>query len=300
MTRTRTSTLLSALFLLPGILMSGVNAEETTDASASKPAVDGINGKLSFEKAVDGYDAHGVSGALTIPIGHRFGLQVDGMVAEYDSYIFGDVPVFAAAAHAFWRDPSKGLLGLYADYSYADVYEGFSLSSASLGIEGSLYLDRFTLDAIIGGKDGDIFGSTLFDRVRLSYYPTDDLQLHIGHAYSYGHHSLRYGLEWAFAGHAGAASTLYADGSVGEDGTHAAGLGMRFYFGQHDKTLIRRHREDDPPMAPNTVAISIADGGNYTWIIGNTGNPNGGGVIYGNYGTLLSYYAEQALAKRQH
>ena len=33
---------------------------------------------------------------------------------------------------------------------------------------------------------------------------------------------------------------------AGEGSFHGVWGGVRFYFGQKDKTLIRRHREDDP------------------------------------------------------
>jgi hypothetical protein len=39
--------------------------------------------------------------------------------------------------------------------------------------------------------------------------------------------------------------TLYASGSFGNGYTQALG-GLRYYFGDPGKSLIRRHREDDP------------------------------------------------------
>ncbi len=44
----------------------------------------------------------------------------------------------------------------------------------------------------------------------------------------------------------GIMASLFAEGRIGEDDYHGVWGGVRFYFGQHDKTLIRRHREDDP------------------------------------------------------
>ena len=38
---------------------------------------------------------------------------------------------------------------------------------------------------------------------------------------------------------------MYASGSFGSDYTQALG-GVRVYFGDPGKSLIRRHREDDP------------------------------------------------------
>ena len=39
---------------------------------------------------------------------------------------------------------------------------------------------------------------------------------------------------------------LFAEGRIGEDDFQGVWGGIRFYFGQKDKSLIRRHREDDP------------------------------------------------------
>jgi hypothetical protein len=62
-------------------------------------------------------------------------------------------------------------------------------------------------------------------------------------------------------------AALFASGSVSEDGDGAVLGGLRFYFGQHDKTLIRRHREDEPPGLDTFTA-----GGNGGLITGNGGS----------------------------
>jgi hypothetical protein len=41
-------------------------------------------------------------------------------------------------------------------------------------------------------------------------------------------------------------ASLFASGNVSEGGDGAVLGGLRLYFGQQPKTLIRRHREDDP------------------------------------------------------
>ena len=41
-------------------------------------------------------------------------------------------------------------------------------------------------------------------------------------------------------------TSLFVEGRAGENNFHGISGGVRFYFGQKDKTLIRRHREDDP------------------------------------------------------
>jgi hypothetical protein len=229
--------------------------------------VDGLNAKVSFGGLVDGNEGYGASGAVTVPLGHRFGLQIDAAAAEFNNSLVGNVPSYSFATHAFWRDPSKGLLGFYGDYNHLDTLGG--LNFYRLGAEAALYRNRITIDGIAGVQHGTLIGSEFFDRARFSYYPTDNLQLNIGHAYSYDEHSLQYGLEWAFANPGRTASSLFAAGGVSDDGDHAAVIGVRLYLGQKKKTLIRRHREDDPP-----VFITIQDNGTYTFIFGRTSNRN--------------------------
>ena len=46
----------------------------------------------------------------------------------------------------------------------------------------------------------------------------------------------------------GVGMSLFAEGRYGEDDKVSAWGGLRFYFGEPGKPLIRRHREDDPPI----------------------------------------------------
>src|SRR5262245_42971857 len=79
------------------------------------PAVDGFNAKI------DGYGGganhisslYGGSGSLAFPVAQQWGVQLDGGVGSFNSSgtSFG-------AGHAFWRDPSIGLVGAYGSYSH--------------------------------------------------------------------------------------------------------------------------------------------------------------------------------------
>ncbi len=210
----------------------------------SLPAVDGINGKLVFGGAVDGTDTYAVGGAIAIPLGHAFGLQIDAGAGELDSYEFGDIPVYLGAAHLFWRDPATGLVGIYGDYVHVDYAGGLKFYTAA--VEGGLYVDRFTVDGRIGVKGGDVIDADFFDQLNLLYYPLDDLNIRIGHSYAFENHSFLYGAEWAFGSANGAATSLFVAGRLAEGGSSKTFAGLRLYLGQSDKSLIRRHREDDP------------------------------------------------------
>lgn len=220
----------------------------------SLPAVDGLNAKVSgFGGAANGNGFYGGAGSVSMPLGFRYGLQIDGFVANAGTDAQGNVTGAGTAAHLFWRDPSVGLLGLYGHYVHADAFSGVDVFAG--GAEGALYLGRFTLAGVAGAQGGNAdlgtFGNVdvdtrFFDVVQLSYYPIDNLRLSIGHSYLFGTNAARLGAEWGFPLGHGAVAALFVTGSVGEGGDDAVAGGFRFYFGQHDKTLIRRQREDDP------------------------------------------------------
>ena len=53
------------------------------------------------------------------------------------------------AGHLFWRDPSLGMVGLYADFG-----ELSPIHYGRLGIEGSYYSEDWSIDALIGFEYG--------------------------------------------------------------------------------------------------------------------------------------------------
>jgi opacity protein-like surface antigen len=76
------------------------------------PAVDGINGKVdAFGGSLAHHSFYGGTGSFSVPLGPQFGFQADGMAASYRGDFLDGV-----AGHGFWRDPSKGLIGVYGDY----------------------------------------------------------------------------------------------------------------------------------------------------------------------------------------
>lgn len=232
------------------------------------PAVDGINGKAD---AVGGSLAHhsfyGGTGSLSVPLGPQFGFQADGMAASYQ----GD-SLDGVAGHGFWRDPSKGLIGVYGDYLRWDRLGGVKVGH--VGAEWAAYLNRFTLEGVVGVESGNnrsaVIGglvetvnltTRMFDKVDLAYYVTDDLQLSIGHRYFGGKNLLALGGEWQFANLGNASSALFVEGRVGTERLDSVWAGVRFYFGQKPKSLIRRHREDDPPAGLKNSASAFGNAG---------------------------------------
>src|SRR5437016_669004 len=78
-----------------------------------EPAVDGFNGKWeALGGSINRRSLYGSRGAVSIPLATQWGLQIDGAVGSLQNRAFGSV-----APHLFWRNPSQGLVGLYASHT---------------------------------------------------------------------------------------------------------------------------------------------------------------------------------------
>ena len=102
-------------------------------AEDSLPAVSDVNGKF----AIGGGQALGegtyfVDASISLPVMHEMGLQVDGLVGTLD----GD-GVAGAAAHLFWRDPSQGLVGLYASSLASTAGTNYTIANAGVELTSS-------------------------------------------------------------------------------------------------------------------------------------------------------------------
>jgi hypothetical protein len=213
---------------------------------SDKPAVSAFNGK--FEAAylwtrVDGAgssDGLQVAGALTFPLGNRFGLQVDGGVGR----IGGGATAFGVGAHLFWRKPETALLGMYGDFQRISALD---ISSWRVAVEGELYLGRFTLEGLAGAERVDaagLAGTDFIGEAIAAYYFADNFRIHGGAGYRFERAFARIGAE-AMLPFAANNVALFADGTFAEHATTVR-AGVRVYFGQAGKSLLARHREDDP------------------------------------------------------
>ena len=215
------------------------------------PAVSGLNGKFAIlgggTDAGAGNDGGtiGAQGSVSVPLGHRFGFQADG----YASWVSGDA-IFSGAGHLFWRDPSIGLVGAYGGAARNDLV-GFD--SLRFGIEGEAYLGRVSVEALLGweGIDYDTTGDedNVFALADIAFYMTDDLRFSAGYRHWNEIHMAAFGTEYQLPMRwGGSGAVLFAEGRVGEDDYRAIWGGVRFYIGAEPKSLIRRHREDDPRL----------------------------------------------------
>jgi hypothetical protein len=165
-----------------------------------------------------------------------FGVQFDGLVGNWN-----DAAIGGGAVHLFWRNPSRALIGVYASRLHWSGLDGVNASRA--GVEGELYWNKYLLDGFVGGEFGDI-ESRFSSRLRLNWYATGDLKLSIGAQYLGGRTALVLGGEWQLPQRL-SRMALFAEGRVSDSDHTAVWGGLRFYFG-NAKSLIRRHREDDP------------------------------------------------------
>lgn len=209
-------------------------------ARSEGPAVSDTNAKISgFGGAVGsgGRDEGlgGIAGSLTMPLGHAFGLQLDGAYASLGGDDFG-----STGAHLFWRNPAIGLLGIYGGYAHLDKFGGIDIGR--IGAEGQYYMRDLTIDTAVGAKLVDV--EQAYGRVRLQYYPIPDLMLQTGWVYE-NRSFANAGVEYQFSHSRNAGMSLFADGNINDNDNYSILAGLKVTFGQ-EMSLKDRHRRQDP------------------------------------------------------
>ena len=209
------------------------------------PAVSGINGKLEidFGGITDPDSAtFRAAGSLSVPIGERFGVQGDVSIGSIDgNWACG------GAVHAFTRDLSSYLLGVTAGVVVAD---GARL--AAVGPEAELYLDRISLEGWAGWAAIDYDDvltpneNGFFAIGDVAWYPTDDWRISLGGASILGRESLKLATEYQFSG-LGFPLSGVGEVRAYDTGAYSFRVGIKGYLGDSGKSLIDRHRQDDPP-----------------------------------------------------
>ena len=231
------------------------------------PAVDGINGKIDgLGGSLANHGIYGTRGSISIPLGGQWGAQIDGVAGSFDQRFFGSI-----AGHFFWRNPAQGLVGIYVNHTHWDQFGGVHVTQ--IAGEGEYYWQRWTLQGIAGVEFGNsVSNSTtsivpqnfivpgvattftegydlktrFFDQVNLKYYLTDNWDAYVGHRYLGGKNALALGTDIALPLGHGVTGSAFVEGRVGENDFHGIWGGLRFYFSASDKSLISRHRQDDP------------------------------------------------------
>lgn len=203
-------------FSLAIMISTAASAQEVEAPSNTQPAVDGANGELLFGGLFGDGDAYGATGSFAVPLGHQYGLQLDGVAVKLDSSNSDNVDILETGFHFFWRDPSKDLLGIVA--GYVNLGNGLNADFYQGGVEGALYLGRMPIASIAGVTGGDVIDNDFFVRTMVSHYPTDDISLQLGYAYQNENGSLLYGGAFAFNTQSGIAPSLYLSEKLREGG----------------------------------------------------------------------------------
>lgn len=212
-------------------------------------AISAFNGKIGFGAGLAKDDARKGArfdgeASLSIPIDCSFGLQLDGALGSLDSVKTG-----GGAVHAFTRDPNSYLLGAYGDFSRVgsnDIWRA--------GIEAEYYLDMVTVSGVAGYENSDLTNGDVFAALDISYYATSNFRISAGYRHFLDINAAAFGVEYQLGN---LPASVFVTGQIGEKGHRTALAGLRFYFGGADKSLVRRHREDDPFVRLNQLKRNI-------------------------------------------
>jgi hypothetical protein len=236
------STILTVLLTCGLFSAAAVSADVNYTSTA---AVSAINGKVEFGGGFADDSDHSSDGvfygaaSLSVPLGNMFGFQAD--IAAKDT--FNDTAL-GGNVHLFMRDPNTHLIGVIAGYGDAG-----KANAAWAGGEAEFYLGNISLEASAGYLNVDPNNGPNKDKLfafgDVAFYPVENFRLALGASSVAGFES----------GHATAEYLLDAmpvsfkvKGEVGENKFAAVTAGVSFYFGgdSSTKSLMRRHREDDP------------------------------------------------------
>ncbi len=263
------TTCVAALLTCSTLAFAADPAEPVTVVNL--PAVDSFNAKVEgFGGGINGPANNGklgsqwgAVGAFSLPLGSFAGVQIDYLASSYNGRFLG-----GAGAHLFWRNPSKGLVGVYGSITHFDRNGG--LTAQRFGLEGAAYLGRISIEGVVGIENGNTRIANLvpgfittfnvrnrfFDQINVSYYANDNWKIFVGHRYLGGRNAAALGTEYMFHSTEKMALSFNLEGRFGQNNYRAVWAGLRVYFGEN-KSLMRRHRESDPPTWLRDDAFSI-------------------------------------------
>jgi hypothetical protein len=244
------------------------------------PAVDGWTGRAEAVGGTIGHMSMAFGRAVVAaPVSNQTGMQLDFLAGSLGGHALGNL-----VGRYFWRDPAQGLYGIYAAQTAWNRFGGVYVTHVAPEFE--IYRGRWTLQGLLGvefgnsasrtvsanglavtavpggGGGGGVLTTTttsastftesyniktrFFDQINLKYYFTDNWDGYIGHRYLGGLHALAVGTEYARPMSGNRLGSLFVEARVGQGAFEGVWGGVKVYFGQRDKSLIRRHREDDP------------------------------------------------------
>jgi hypothetical protein len=206
-------------------------------------AVSEVNGKVSYAGGnMNSSEGHNFDGSISFPVSEQFGIQADGLYSRIDDNNF-----YGGAGHFFWRNPEIGLIGVTGGALTRSDVDTFQA-----GVEAEYYWNRFTFGGFAGvGSISYATRAPFIDsdptrfvgQVSANYYPVDDLRVGISGVTAFENSMVKGEVEYQTPVRGLAFTGEIARGEHGYD--HWL-LGLRYYF-DGNKSLIERHRHDDPP-----------------------------------------------------
>jgi len=192
---------------------------------------------------LSGFSVFG-GGQFAMPVGHDFGLQLDGNLGGVAAGA-GGAGGGNATLHLFRGDPAVGLIGPMINYT--------ALGDAGYlraGAEGQYYWRDVTLYGNAGyqwANSGNnvTVGSGIFGCGYVAWYPIDALMLLAGGGGGAGEFGGFGQVEWQPFQHRDPGATLFLEGMAGSDDSIAAFAGFRYHFGAGN-SLEMRHRHELP------------------------------------------------------
>ena len=222
--------------------------------SVAGEAVSAVNGKVGYAGgSMEGDWGDNVLVSGSVPLTPNFGFQADGLYTNVSDRDF-----IGSAAHLFWRDWDKGLLG----FAGGGVHEE-DIDSLRAGLEGEYYLKQVTLAAGAGVAtleydngpypfiDDDV--TDFFASATVRYYPWDDLMVSASYLHAFDNELVLGMVEYQTPIHG---LSVFAQVAEGEHDYDHALFGVQFYIGQ-PKSLMLRHRSDDPPSVVPDILYGI-------------------------------------------
>jgi hypothetical protein len=190
---------------------------------------------------LSGFSAFG-GGQFALPVGHDFGMQLDGNLGGVAGGAGGGGGG-DAIIHVFRGDPAVGLFGPMIDYA--------ALGDAGYlraGAEGQYYWRDVTLYGSAGYQWADsgtnvTIGSGVVGCGYVAWYPNDSLMLLAGGGGGAGEFGGFGQIEWQPFQRRDPGATLFVEGMTGGDDSLAAFAGFRYHFGAGNSLEMRHWHE---------------------------------------------------------